>query len=247
MCGRFVSSSPPDQIAQYFGAEAPTEKALEPSYNVAPTNDIYVVLESGGIRRVEPMHWGLVPSWAKDLKIGNKLINARAETVAEKPSFRSAFKRRRCIIPVDGFYEWVKVAGQKKKQPYFISRPDGDPYAFAGLWETWRPSKDSDDEVHSCTIITGSPNEKMAEIHHRMPIMLPPDTWEPWLDPDNTDVEEVGRFLVPAPVSLITFHPVSLEVNNPRNKSEHLSDEVEAAILPVDDGDGDGGGEVAPA
>ena len=237
MCGRFVSSSSAADIAAYFDVEEVAEKLLEPSTNVAPSSDIYVVAEAGGIRRLEPMHWGLVPFWAKDPKIGNRMTNARSETIAEKNSFRNAFKKRRCIIPVDGFYEWKKVPGQKKKQPYFIHRPDDEPYAFAGLWEVWKPKdangNETGDELHSCTIITGAANKKMEEIHHRQPIMIPPDEWSTWLDHDNHDTDTLGQLLVPAPNSLIAFHPVSTEVNNARNKDDHLPDEVEPEIETV--------------
>jgi len=228
VCGRFVSTSPPDEIATYFGAEV-DERLVDPqgpNHNVAPTQDIFAVLEGGGGRRVESLHWGLIPFWAKEAKIGNKMINARAETIATSGAFKHAFKKRRCIIPADGFYEWTKRAGQQKKQPWFIHRPDDEPIAFAGLWEVWRP-EGSQDELVSCTIITGEPNDKMAEIHHRMPIMLPPDAWDQWLDRDEQDTEALGRFLVPAPSSLITFHPVSTEVNNVRNQGTHLMDPVE--------------------
>jgi putative SOS response-associated peptidase YedK len=235
MCGRFVSSSPPDELARYFDVEKVGESVLDPSYNVAPSNDIYVVVESGGIRRLETFHWGLIPFWAKDMKTGNKMINARAETVAEKNAYKHAFKKRRCIIPADGFYEWKKVPGQKAKQPYYIQRTDGEPLAFAGLWEVWRPNKEegaADDEgeiVRSCTIITGQPNEKMAEIHDRMPVMLPPSAWAEWLDPENDDLATLGKLLVPAPASLITMHPVSTAVNNARSKGAELADPIEPA------------------
>jgi putative SOS response-associated peptidase YedK len=227
MCGRFVAASPPDQIARYFDAEAP-EAALEPSYNVAPTNDVYAVLEDGSTRRVEALHWGLVPRWAKDLSIGNRMINARAETLAEKNAYKSAFARRRCIIPADGFYEWRVEPGQKKKQPYFIHRSDGEPLAFAGLWEVWKNPNSSDaEEVHSCTIITGEANEKIRKVHDRMPVILPPKAWDTWLDPQQHDLDVLGRLLVPAPASLLDLHPVSTEVNTVRNKGPQLVNRVE--------------------
>jgi putative SOS response-associated peptidase YedK len=233
MCGRFVSSSPPDELARYFDVEKVAEAALDPSYNVAPTNDVYVVVETGGVRRLETFHWGLVPFWAKNITAGNKMINARAETLADKNAYKRAFKKRRCIIPVDGFYEWKKVPGQKAKQPYFIQRADGEPMAFAGLWEIWRPNRDDAEPadeseiVRSCTIITGPPNEKMAEIHDRMPVMLPPSAWAEWLDPENDDLETLGKLLVPAPASLITMHPVSTAVNNARSKGAELADPID--------------------
>lgn len=248
MCGRFVSSSDAGEIASYFDVDQVSEQALEhrPNYNTAPTTDVFVVYSDGSSRLLDTFHWGLVPRWAKDLMIGNRLINARAETVAEKPSFRSAFKKRRCIMPADGFYEWNKPEGAERKQPWYIRRPDGEPYAFAGLWEEWTGNLPSaadgapvasgsggDEEspgdqvtVRSSTIITGDANEKMAELHNRMPMILPASAWEEWLDP-TTDPARVAKLLVPVANELITFRPVSTEVNNVRNKGEHLTDEVD--------------------
>ncbi|MEZ5238153.1 MAG: SOS response-associated peptidase [Microthrixaceae bacterium] len=248
MCGRFVSSSGAEEISKYFGVDEVSEQALEhtANYNTAPTTDVFVVYSDGSTRRLDTFHWGLVPSWAKDIKIGNRLINARAETVAEKPSFRSAFKKRRCIVPADGFYEWNKPEGARRKQPWYIQRPDGEPFAFAGLWEEWHgtlptaadagstgeaggsgdPPGTPEVTLRSSTIITGEANEKMAELHDRMPVILPASAWDEWLDP-ATDPARLKKLLVPAPARLITFHPVSTEVNNVRNKGEHLTDEVE--------------------
>jgi putative SOS response-associated peptidase YedK len=227
MCGRFVSASAPDEIARYFDAAAP-EALLEPSYNVAPTNDVYAVLDDGGVRRVGAFHWGLVPGWAKDPKVGSRMINARAETLASKNAYKPALKRRRCLIPADGFYEWKKLADAKRKQPYFAHRPDGEPLAFAGLWEVWRGPKDADGErgeaLHSCTIITTTANETMAEVHDRMPVILPRSAWDAWLDPTNDDLETLGKLLVPAPAGLISLRPVSTQVNNVRNKGPELVD-----------------------
>lgn len=228
MCGRFVSATPPDQVAAYFGAEAP-EALLEPSYNVAPTNDVYAVLSDGATRHLDAFHWGLVPLWAKDAKIGSKMINARAETLAEKNAYKSAFKKRRCLIPADGFYEWKKhpTEAKGKKQPFFIHRPDDEPYAFAGLWEVWRgPDKDQE-PLRSCTIITTSPNEEMAQIHDRMPVILPPSAWDTWLDRENDDLALLGQLLVPSAPQVISMHPVSTEVNNVRNKGEQLTKEID--------------------
>jgi putative SOS response-associated peptidase YedK len=258
MCGRFVSSSPPDQIAAYFDVDAVSEQLLDrgPNYNTAPTTDVLVVHEDGSTRRLDAFRWGLVPSWAKDLKIGAKMINARAETVATKPAFRRAFAKRRCIVPADGFYEWTTQPGQERKQPYFIHRPDGEPYAFAGLWEAWRgpkakesasqetagPAATSDlpapgpvEPLRSCTIITTTANDPMSELHDRMPVMLPRSAWDEWLSADERDTDLLGRLLVPAPPELITFHAVSTEVNSARNRGEHLVDRVDPATgEPVD-------------
>jgi putative SOS response-associated peptidase YedK len=226
MCGRFVSSSPPDELAKYFSVEDVAEQVLEPSYNVAPTRDVYVVFETGGVRRLDAFHWGLVPFWAKDPSVGNKMINARADSVTTKNTYRRSFAKRRCLIPADGFYEWQKVPGEKTKQPHYIERTDGEPLAFAGLWELWRPkgAAEGDDSqlLRSCTIITGEPNDKMAEIHDRMPVMLPPSAWSAWLDPTNDDLDALGKLLVPAPPELITIHPVSTAVNNVRNDGPEL-------------------------
>ncbi len=240
MCGRFVSSSPPDELARYFDVDEMSEQVLEqpPNFNTAPTNDIFVVYEDGDTRRMDSFHWGLVPRWAKEMKIGNRMINARAETVSTKNAFKSALAKRRCIIPVDGFYEWKKVPGQKNKQPYFIQRPDGEPYAFAGLWEEWKgpergvkgdPDAGEEVTIRSATIITGAANSKMAELHDRMPIILPPTEWATWLSPEEHDLETLGKLLVPAPPELVGFHPVSVEVNNVRNKGEQLTDQVDPA------------------
>lgn len=233
MCGRFVSASPPADIARYFDAEVP-EAALEPSYNVAPTNDVYVVLSDGRTRRVAPMHWGLVPRWAKDPSVGNRMINARAETLATKGAYKPAFKERRCLLPADGFYEWKKVPGQKAKQPMYIHAADGEPLAFAGLWEVWKDPNASAEErdagggqLRSCTIITGEPNEKVRPIHDRMPVVLPRSAWATWLDPEVQDLELLGKLLVPAPASTLDVHAVSTEVNNVRNGGAHLLDPVE--------------------
>ncbi len=227
MCGRFVSSSPPDEIAQYFDAVNDVPEALEPNYNVAPTQDVYAVLADGGVRKVESLHWGLVPFWAKDPKVGNRMINARAETLATKNAYKRALQKRRCIIPADGFYEWKVVPGQKQKQPMYINRPDGEPLAFAGLWEVWRNKDVPGDELHSCTIITTSANDTMAPVHDRMPVLLPPSAWDTWLNPEIDDVELLGKFLVPAPNELIELRPVSTEVNNVRNQGAHLTDRVD--------------------
>ena len=232
MCGRFVSASPPDELARYFDVEQVAEQVLDPSYNVAPTNDVYVVVESGGIRRLDTFHWGLIPFWAKDRKIGQKMINARADSLADKNAYKRSFQKRRCLVPADGFFEWRKEPGAKRKQPMHIARKDGEPLAFAGLWEVWRPKDTPDDEatsVRSCTIITGEPNDLVASIHDRMPVMLPPSAWDTWLDRDNDDLDTLGKLLVPAPSELLVVHPVSLRVNDVRNNDSGLVEPHEAA------------------
>lgn len=244
MCGRFVSASPPADVARYFSVDVigdlgdghgagadPVGGADEPraNYNVAPTTDILVVYEEDGARRLDGFRWGLVPGWAKDLSIGNRMINARAETIAQKSAFKRSFEHRRCIIPADGFYEWKAEPGVKRKQPYYISRPDGEPYAFGGLWAQWRGEVGGEQvTVRSTTIITSPPNEKMAELHDRMPLILPAGAWAEWLDPELHDLDRLSRFLVPAPPELIEFHKVTTAVNNVRHNGPELLDEVAA-------------------
>lgn len=237
MCGRFVSSHSADKIAQFFGASFEGE-ALPENFNVAPTNDVYAVVQAAdGTREVQPFHWGLVPSWAKDIKIGSKMINARAETIGEKPAFKGLFKKHRLIIPMDGFYEWQQAgegaplskAGKPMKTPMFIHRVDGQPLAVAGLWATWRDKTvgpaDAHDPtawLHSCTVITTAANGTMSPVHDRMPVLLPADAWAEWLDPTNNDMASLQRLLVPAPNDVLTMHAVSTAVNNVRNKGAEL-------------------------
>lgn len=228
MCGRFVSTSPPDELAAYFGAEAVTEAVLEPNYNVAPTQDVLAIVEEGGERYLDSFFWGLVPSWARDVKIGSRMINARAETLAEKSAFKKPFATRRCLVPADGFYEWRKLDSSKKpaKQPMFIHRRDGEPLAFAGIWSLWRgPDKDQE-PLRSLTIVTTSPNELLATIHDRMPVILPEDRWASWLDRDNDDLDALTAMLVPLPDGLLTATPVSTKVNSVRNNGPELLEPV---------------------
>ena len=222
MCGRFASTTPPDKLAAYFGAEAPLlgDEEINADYNVAPTRDVPIVRVREEERHLDYLRWGLVPRWAKDLRIGSKMINARAETVATKNSFRSAFAKRRCLVTADGFYEWKRL-DPKTKQPMYIHRADGDPLAFAGLYERWTDAENLR-EIHTCTIITTTPNEMMSEIHDRMPVLLSPQRWEEWLDPTNADTESLQRLLVPAPEALLTSYAVSTEVNSVKNNSADL-------------------------
>ncbi len=228
MCGRFVSAGQPNVIAEYFGAEPPTVE-LRDNHNVAPTSDIYgVIAQPDGTRQLQVFHWGFVPVWAKDIKIGQKMTNARAETVAEKSVFKSALRKHRCIIPMAGFYEWkdgapdgpVNAKGQPLKQPLYIHRIDDELLAVAGLWSAWRDKAAGPDApwLHSCTIITTSANETMTPVHHRMPVILPATAWEEWLDPTAGDLDALTTLLVPAPNDLLTMREVSTEVNNARNK-----------------------------
>jgi putative SOS response-associated peptidase YedK len=224
MCGRFVSTQSPQQLAEYFGASVDTDP-LAPSYNVAPTNDIYaVVAGSEGEPVVRSFHWGLVPVWAKEISVGSRMINARAETLAEKRSFATLFRSRRLIVPMDGFFEWKAVPGQKAKQPMFIHRPDRAPLAAAGLWSVWRDKALGPDApwLHSCTIITTAANATMAPVHDRMPALLDRADWQTWLDADQHDLEALARLLKPAPDDLLVLDRVSTAVNYVRNKGADL-------------------------
>lgn len=230
MCGRYVSAAPVDDLAKYFSATTP-EHSLEANFNVAPTTEVYAVRADEGERSLAAMRWGLVPFWAKDLKVGSRMINARSETVADKPAFRRAFAKRRCLLPADGFYEWQKIEGQKAKQPFLIHRVDEEPLVFAGLYEFWHPKDDEGNDVPdaelvvSCTILTTAANKTIAPVHDRMPVMLAPGVWDDWLDPAS-DHDFVASLMVPAPESLLTMYPVSTAVNSVRNNGSELMQEV---------------------
>ena len=226
MCGRYTSRTPIDDIAGYFDVDEVVADHLGERFNVAPTDEVYAVAQSSsGARRLGTFRWGLIPFWSKDDKGGARMINARSETLLDKPAFRRPLEKRRCIIPADGFYEWEKVEGSTTKQPWFIHRRDGDVLAFAGLWDAWRPQKDSDDgRVVSCTIITTEANDAVRRLHDRMPVVLPPDAWAEWLDPANGDLAELSGLLVPAPPELFELRPVNAAVNNVRNDGPHLLD-----------------------
>ncbi|MDE0803894.1 MAG: SOS response-associated peptidase [Acidimicrobiales bacterium] len=247
MCGRFVSSSTPDELADYFGVDKVAETVLQPStdenggdeppagpranFNVAPTQDVFAVIEHEDERHLDAFFWGLIPSWAKEAKIGSRMINARAETLPEKNAYKSSYKKRRCLIPADGFYEWQKLdpsKGKKSpKQPMFMRSADGTPLAFAGLWSVWRGPDNEQDPLRSVTIITTTPNDTMAPIHDRMPVILGQDDWATWLDRDNDDLDLLSQLLVPAPNDLLTTTPVSTQVNNVRNNGPDLIEEAE--------------------
>jgi putative SOS response-associated peptidase YedK len=189
-------------------------ETIAPRYNIAPTQPI-AVLPNDRALTLDYFVWGLIPSWAKDPKIGSRLINARGETVSEKPSFRAAYKQRRCLIFSDGFYEWVKQPGEKTKQPYYIHLKAQEPFAFAGLWEVWHAPDGS--EVKSATIITTEPNEKIAKLHNRMPVILPPKYIKQWLTPDDLERDILDPMLTAYPAEEMTFFPVSRSVNSPAN------------------------------
>ena len=212
MCGRFTLTVDPADLQDAFpGFAVPAEMA--PRYNIAPSQPVAVIANNAK-NEIEFFKWGLIPSWAKDPKIGNRMINARAESLAEKPSFRTAYKKRRCLILADGFYEWRKEPGRKTKTPMYIRRKDGAPFAFAGLWEAWRASDDK--PILSCTIITTTPNSLVEKIHDRMPVILKPEAYEGWLSPAEQKPESLSELLKPYPASPMTTYPVSKLVNSPR-------------------------------
>ncbi|UCC64227.1 MAG: SOS response-associated peptidase [Anaerolineae bacterium] len=214
MCGRFTLFVDPKDLMEAFpGFTVPLD--WTPRYNIAPSQPI-AVIPNNGQNQIEFYRWGLIPSWAKDPSIGNRMINARAETVAEKPSFRGAYRRRRCLVLADGFYEWRKEPG-RAKTPMYIRLKSGQPFAFAGLWEAWRAPDDQ--TILSCNIITTAPNSLVAQIHNRMPVILEPDAYDLWLDPAEQSPDRLDAWLRPYPASQMTAYPVSRLVNSPGNDS----------------------------
>ena len=216
MCGRFTLSQSAEAIASVFQLnQVPT---LEPRYNIAPTQPVATVLQtSAHERQFQLLRWGLIPAWAKDATMGSRLINARAETVAEKPSFRSAFRHRRCLVIADGFYEWRRQDG--KKQPFYFRMQNQQPFAFAGLWEHWQDPKG--EAINSCTILTTEANELLQQIHERMPVILNPKDYDMWLDP-TMQIEQLQQLLQPYSSTAMTSYPVSTKVNKPTNDTPEL-------------------------
>jgi putative SOS response-associated peptidase YedK len=221
MCGRFTLATELDQIEQRFSFRM-TEVTFTPHYNIAPSQPVLSVMNDGKENRGGFLRWGLIPSWAKDEAIGNRMINARAETLAEKPSFKRALQKRRCLVIADGFYEW-KATG-KKKTPMFIALKSRQPFGFAGLWETWKSPKG--EAIHSCTIITTTPNALMGSIHNRMPVILPRSAEARWLDRSIDDPQKLLPLLAPYPDNEMIAYEVSQLVNSPRN-------DVPACIEPM--------------
>ena len=221
MCGRYTLTADAESIQLAFNLDT-VDGWLEPRFNIAPSQQVAVITNRDP-GRLSFMKWGLVPSWAKDPKIGNRMINARSETAAEKPSFRTAFKRRRCLIPADGYYEWAKQG--KEKTPIYITHAERGLFAFAGLWESWKQSDDS--WLNTCTILTTRANEKIEPVHHRMTVILEPQDYELWLTPRELSPDEWLPLMAgPAPDQL-QFHEVSTQVNRPANDNPTV-------ILPVD-------------
>ncbi|POX62819.1 DUF159 family protein [Streptomyces sp. Ru62] len=245
MCGRYVSTRSPQDLAQVFHVtEWPTTEALAPNWNVAPTDDVWAVLErtprkdgdgAAPVRELRALRWGLVPSWAKDPKTGARMINARVETVHEKPAYRRAFLTRRCLLPADGFYEWQPIkdpaTGKVRKQPYFIHPEDDQVMALAGLYEYWRdPAVTQDDDpaawLMTCTIITTDATDAAGRVHPRMPLALTEDHYESWLDPAHQDPDELRALLGQPAGGHLDARPVSTAVNDVRNNGPQLLDPV---------------------
>ncbi len=218
MCGRFTLTVDPGELREAFpGVEVPEK--IRPRYNIAPSQPV-AVIPNDGKNKLDFFVWGLIPSWAKDPAIGNRMINARAETLAEKPSFRAAYRRRRCLVLADGFYEWRKEPGSKAKTPMYLQMESKEPFAFAGLWEIWHAADGS--EIRSCNIITTEPNELVKKIHNRMPVILPREAYELWLSPEEKEPRELQGLLGPFPAAEMIAYPVSRTVNSPANEGAEL-------------------------
>ncbi|HET7689419.1 MAG TPA: SOS response-associated peptidase [Nocardioidaceae bacterium] len=248
MCGRYASSRRPEDLVEEFEIDkAEVKETLAPDYNVAPTKQVYAVVERPGDpdssteRQLRAVKWGLVPFWAKDPAIGNKMINARMETVAEKPAFKQPFAKRRCLLPADGYYEWYATqlttkAGKPLKQPYFIHPKDGSSMAMAGLYEIWRdPTRDEDDPdrfLWTATVLTTTAEDAVGHIHDRMPLLVEPHRWSEWLDPSPKEKDALLGLLVPAAPGLLEAYPVSTAVNNVRNNGPELLEPLPLEEVP---------------
>lgn len=218
MCGRFSQQRPASELSEIFAAE-PLVDDLWPRYNVAPTDEALVVVQREERRGLTTYRWGLIPHWAKDPKAGSRMFNARAETLTTSPAFRDAFKRKRCLVPVDGFYEWKREG--TIRQPYWISRADGRPLALAGLWASWRDPA-TDTVRRTFTIVTTSPNTAMATLHDRMPVIIADDAWDRWLEPGPADPGELLGLLTPSDAIALDIAAVSRLVNDVRNDGPEL-------------------------
>lgn len=219
MCGRFTLATPAARLMDLFRLQSFPE--IQPRLNIAPTQRIVCVRQVDQLREAVELRWGLVPSWAKDLTIGNRMINARSETAAEKPSFRKAWADRRCLIPADGFYEWQKVSGGKK-QPWMIHLPDREPFAFAGLWESWKPkdAADGDSIIQTCTILTTAANNDLQHLHERMPVFVQPERFDLWLSP-NASPGQLQQLMQPLPEGRLELTKASMEINKVSRSSDH--------------------------
>ena len=246
MCGRYASSRRPEDLIEEFEITSPkVAEALAPDYNVAPTQEVYAVMErppSGdktapAERQLRVLRWGLIPSWAKDPAIGNRMINARMESVADKPAYKRAFASRRCLLPADGYFEWYPTeeltqAGKPRKQPFFIHPTDGGVLAMAGLYEIWKdPTRDEGDPLQfrwTCTVLTTEAEDSLGHIHDRMPLMVAPDQWGAWLDPTVSGRDDLLGLLTPAAPGRLEAYPVSTLVSNVRNNGPELLEPLPA-------------------
>lgn len=224
MCGRYAANRDTGTLTEVFNIKQLPEKILEPNYNISPTTNSYVITQNENEDRVlNVMSWGLIPSWAKDNSMMAKMINARFETVEEKPSFRGAFIKRRCIIPMDGYFEWFRpVDPKEKKQPYFIKAKNKPLLAVAGIYETWKNPKIENEIITSFSVITTEAILGLEVIHDRMPVIVPDKNWTPWLDPDFQNKEEIKNLIVTPPQNYFEFYKVGFEVNNARNNGPQL-------------------------
>lgn len=227
MCGRFSQQRPASELAEIFAAE-PLADDPAPRFNVAPTDEALVVVQREDRRAITAYRWGLIPHWADAAKVGSRMFNARAETLTSSPAFRDAFRRKRCLVPVDGFYEWHREG--TRRQPFAIARADGRPLALAGLWSGWRDAV-TERVVRTFTIITSRPNDQMADLHDRMPVVVPDDAWERWLDPTFRDPAELQGLFEPTDDIALRIWPVSPLVNNVRNDGPALFEEVDPAVM----------------
>jgi putative SOS response-associated peptidase YedK len=226
MCGRFGLTRPERLDLQRFGVHA--FPPLEPRFNIPPGTPILAVRQREGERTAELVHWGLVPSWAKDTEIGRRLANARSDSAYEKPSFRNAMRARRCLIPADVFYEWQVVPGERRKQPHVIRRRDGEPFAMGGLWEYWAPKDGTGESLVSCAILTTDANAHMSRIHDRMPVIIPAERYDAWLDP-RTPQPAVQALTLPLESEELESWPIGAAVNNPRNDTPGVLEPCEGA------------------
>jgi putative SOS response-associated peptidase YedK len=218
MCGRFVAAADPDHLASWFDVDELRTDELPASYNVAPTMSVYAVAEHAALRHLVSFRWGLVPNWADDPKVGSSMINARAESVADKPAYRTALQRRRCLIPADGFYEWSGEG--EARTAFYIHRSGGEPLAFAGLWEAWK--QPSGDWLRTCAIITAPADLRLRALHDRMPVVLPSCAWDQWLDRDERRPAAALDLLSRPASDDLVWHPVGRQVNNVRNDEPSL-------------------------
>jgi len=221
MCGRYRLSRRKQAVAEYFES-ASEEEEWSPRYNIAPTQPVVTVRQTGASRILSMMRWGLVPSWASDISIGSRLINGRSETVLERPAFRDSFRTRRCLIPADGFYEWKKTG--KQRQPFHFGMKDNALFAFAGVWDRWRSP--AGQVLESCSILTTAPNKLLADVHDRMPVILPRLHYQTWLTAPAAEAERLAELLVPFDASLMRRYAVSALVNKPQNEMPECAVEV---------------------